>query len=217
MSMPIALILLLASPQEDPPSLISKAVTQLLSMQEDGGAWPYEGVYRVNREIPVGYRIGGTSIVASTLMHAAPTDEKARQAVEKGLTFVLKNLGDPLMRTSVEDVYDVRIWGHATALEFLCHVKAAKVAGDRAKEVDGWIGRLVNTIATEELLDGGWNYAGRERPASFVTAVVVQALLFAKGQGFEVQPELLDRAKKSLERARADSGAFLYGGVFKEG
>src|SRR5262249_38342954 len=128
-----------------------------------------------------------------------------------------KNLGDPLMRASVEDVYDVRIWGHATALEFLCQVRAAKAAGERAKEVDGWIGRLVNTITTEELLDGGWNYAGRERAASFVTAPIVQALLVARGQGFEVPSELFDRAKKTLESARSDSGAFLYSGRFKDG
>src|SRR6188474_1611235 len=112
----ILLLFPLFTPQDDVPALIQKAVTQLVAIQEEGGAWPYEGVYRVNREIPVGYRIGGTSIVAGTLLHAAPSDEKARQAVDKGLTFVLKNLGDPLMRASVEDVYDVRIWGHATAL-----------------------------------------------------------------------------------------------------
>ena len=203
--------------QDDPASLIQKAVTQLLSMQEEGGAWPYEGVYRVNREIPVGYRIGGTSIVASTLLHAAPSDEKARDAAAKGLGYVLKNLGDPLMRASVDDAYDVRIWGHATALEFLCHVKSAKLSPDRLKEVEGWIGRLINTITTEELLDGGWNYAGRDRAASFVTSVVVQSLLFARGQGFEVPKDLFDRAKKSLENARSDAGAFLYGGQFKEG
>src|SRR6185503_2641315 len=212
-----SLCLLLALAQDDAPSLVRKAVTQLVAIQEEGGAWPYEGVYRVDREIPVGYRIGGTSIVGSTLLHAASADEKARQAVDKGLAFVLQNLGDPLMRASVEDAYDVRIWGHATALDFLCHVKAAKAAGARAKEVDGWIGRLVNTIATEELLDGGWNYASRDRTASFVTAPVVQSLLFARGQGFEVSAEILDRAKKSLEKARSDSGAFLYGGQFKEG
>ncbi|MEM7516306.1 MAG: hypothetical protein AAF368_05205, partial [Planctomycetota bacterium] len=26
-----------------------------------GPEWPYEGVYRVGRKIPIGYRIGGTS------------------------------------------------------------------------------------------------------------------------------------------------------------
>lgn len=210
-----ALLVLLCA-QDDAPSLIRKAVTQLVSLQEDGGAWPYEGVYRVDREIPAGYRVGGTSIVAVALLHAAPSDEKARQAVEKGLTFVLRNLPDPLLDVSTEEAYDVRIWGHATALELLCHVKAAKAAGTRLKEIDLWIGRLVKTITTEELLHGGWNYAGRERPASFVTSVVAQSLLVARGLGFEVSRDVLERARRSLENSRTDAGAFLYSGQFKE-
>ena len=39
--------------------------------------WPYEGVYRVpgesgKPEIPIGYRVGGTSIVCSALLRALP-------------------------------------------------------------------------------------------------------------------------------------------------
>jgi hypothetical protein len=215
MTLHLTLCLLLA--QDDPAALIQKAVTQLVSIQEESGAWPYEGVYRVNREIPAGYRVGGTSIVAGALLHAAPKDGKAVKAVERGLAFVLKHLDDPLLEASTEDAYDVRIWGHATALEFLCHVNAATAAGDRAKDVDAWIPRLVKTICGEELLHGGWNYAGRNQPASFVTAPVAQSLLLARGRGFDVSRDILDRAKRALENARADNGAFLYSGQFKEG
>ena len=197
--------------------MIQKAVKELVAIQEESGAWPYEGVYRVNREIPVGYRVGGTSLVSGALLHAASTEEKAIQAVERGLAFVLKHLDDPLLEISTEDAYDVRIWGHATALEFLCQVKAAKAAGSRAKDVDLWIPRLVKVIVGEELIHGGWNYAGRGQPASFVTAPVSQALLLARGQGFEVSRDILDRAKRVLEEARADDGAFLYSGQFKSG
>ncbi len=50
---------------DDPANkeLILTAVTQLLLMQESDGTWPYEGVYRVGGEIPIGYRIGGTALV----------------------------------------------------------------------------------------------------------------------------------------------------------
>jgi hypothetical protein len=213
----IAALCLALSLQDDPATLINKAVTQLVAIQEESGAWAYEGVYRVNREIPVGYRVGGTSIVAGALLHAAPKDAKAAKAVERGLAFVIKTLEDPLLEVSTEDAYDVRIWGHATALEFLCHVKAAKVAGDRAKDVDAWIPKLVKCIVTEELLHGGWNYAGRSNPAPFVTAPVAQSLLLARGQGFEVSRDVLDRARRVIENARADNGAFLYAGQFRDG
>src|SRR6516164_6034222 len=123
--------------------LVRDSVQALIKMQEDGGQWPYEGVYRVNKELPIGYRVGGTSIVAMTLMHAASADKDAQTAVSRALGFVLKGLDDPLMAPSTEPRYDVRVWGHACALEFFCHLRAQKAAGDRAREVDAWINKLV--------------------------------------------------------------------------
>lgn len=209
-------LVLLATVPDDAATLISKAAAQLVALQEENGAWPYEGVYRVDGQIPVAYRVGGTSIVAEALLLAAPGDATAAKAVGRGLAQVLDSLNDPQLRMSTEDRYDVRIWGHAAALEFLCHVQAVKAGGSRAKEVDDAIPRLVRTICDEELEGGGWNYARREQPASFVTAPVVQALLFARGRGAEVPSGVLERARRSLESARTESGAFLYAGIFKK-
>jgi hypothetical protein len=191
--------------------MIKTAVAQLLKMQEDG-AWPYEGVYRVDDKIPIGYRVGGTSLVAETLLFAAPEDREGKAAVAKALTCVLDNLADPLMQPSTKDGYDVRIWGHSCALEFLCHVRARKVTGEHAKKVDEWITTLTATLITEEVPGGGWNYASRHRQASFVTAPVAQALLLARSQGAKVPDEILDRARKALEEARTKEGAFVYAG-----
>jgi hypothetical protein len=204
---------------ESPSStdLIHKAVTELIKMQEDGGQWPYEGVYEVRDGIPIGYRVGGTAIVSQTLLLAAPEDREARAAVGRGLAFVLQGLANPLMKPSTEDTYDVRVWGHAYALEFLCHVRAAKVAGDRARAVDEWVPKLVQTLLTEELPGGGWNYANRRRHASFVTAPVVQALLFARSQGEKVPDAVLARARKVLEASRTETGAFVYSGTTGDG
>src|SRR5262249_40288883 len=107
---------------------------------------------------------------------------------------------------------DVRVWGHACALEFLCHVRAKKLAGDQAKDVDAWVKKLVETLITEEIPGGGWNYANHRQPASFVTAPVTQALLLARGQGEKVPDEVFERARKSLEAARYDSGGYAYSG-----
>lgn len=213
MTIVLALLLLQA---QDPAALVAAGVKQLVAAQEEGGAWPYEGVYRVGGEIPVAYRVGGTAIVAGTLLLASE-DAAARGAFERGLTYVLATLDDPLLAPSTEEAYDVRVWGHATALEFLCLVRSKKAAGKREKEIDAWIPKLVKMLATEELTGGGWNYATRKAPASFVTAPVTQSLLAAKGQGFEVPAELLARARRSLELAKAKTGAFLYSGLFKEG
>lgn len=218
----LAVILLPSSraDKEKPPTskeLIDTAVAELVKMQEDGGQWPYEGVYRVNGQLPVGYRVGGTSLVAITLMYAAPDNKDAQAAIAKGLAFVLKGLDDPLMKPSTEDRYDVRVWGHACALEFLCYARAHKITGDRSKEVDTWISKLVETLITEEIPGGGWNYASRRQHAAFVTAPVTQALLLAHSQGEKVPDEIFQRARKALEDSRAPTGAFVYSGSAKAG
>jgi hypothetical protein len=206
------------SDKDKPPmrtDLVRQAVSDIVKMQEKDGQWPYEGVYRVKGEIPVGYRIGGTACVADTLLFAAPDYKDAKEAVAKGLAFVLKELDDPLMAPSTEDVYDVRVWGHSYALEFLCHVRSKKVAGDKADKVKEWIAKLVEILIKEELAKGGWNYASRRAPASFVTAPVTQALLLARSQGEKVPDEVFERARKVLEDGRGEDGAFAYSGAIK--
>jgi hypothetical protein len=210
----IPVLLLLGLAQADPAALVEKGVRELVRMQEDGGAWPYEGVYRVRGEIPAGYRVGGTALAAVALLHAAPDDREARAAVRRGLDCVLQGLDDPALRASTEDVYDVRVWGHACALEFLCQLRAS---GEHSKAVEERIPKLVSILVEEEIAGGGWNYAGRKQAASFVTAPVVQALLWARAGGFKVPDEVLHRARRVLEGGRADSGAFLYAGTFREG
>jgi hypothetical protein len=116
------------------------------------------------------------------------------------------------MKPSTENTYDVRVWGHACALEFLCQLRDRKATGDRAKDVNGWVKKLVEILLTEEIPGGGWNYANRRAAASFVTAPVVQALLWAHCQGEKVPAEVLERARKVLEAGRYETGAFAYSG-----
>src|SRR5262249_32933560 len=99
------LSLALAARADDKPTptadeLIQKPLPQLLACEEEGGQWPYEGVYRVDDEIPVGYRIGGTSIAALALAHAVPAgqDPKVDAAIERAVGFVLNELEHPLMK-----------------------------------------------------------------------------------------------------------------------
>jgi hypothetical protein len=221
---------------------ISTGIERLLECQ-DNGAWPYEGVYRVAREIPMGYRVGGTAIVGTALLYAsapapsrpakaasapaAQTQQKIDAAIQRATEFVLKHLDDDLLAPSTENVYDVRIWGQSCALEYLCHLKTHKKTGAFAKEIDRWIPKLVETILAEEIDGGGWNYASRfsvaraesgparqiPTPASFVTAPVVQSLLYARAAGATVPREIFHRAAECLHRSRLDSGSFLYSGA----
>ncbi len=222
----LVLAALAAGPADDGPkdakapsseALVAKAVAELVAMQE-GGEWPYEGVYRVRGEIPLGYRVGGSSLVSIALLHAAaPDDAAAASAIDRSLGFVLKALEDRELAPSTADRYDVRIWGHACALELLCRLREAGRLGKRAAAAEKWIEELVATIVREELTDGGWNYATRRAPAAFVTAPVVQALLLARSQGNAVPDDVLQRARGVLEAARLEGGAFAYSGASAAG
>ena len=192
--------------------LIRRSTSQLIEIQENDGAWPYEGVYRVRRKIPVGYRIGGTSIVCSSLLYA---DDRAEStaAIERGVALILKELENPAMKASVRDAYDVRVWGHIYALDLFCRIRASKRIESVREKTDAWIPKLVEVLKRQQIADGGWNYAGQRRHASFVTAPAVQALLWAKHQGQDVPDSVFEKAKEVLKSSRTDKGAFQYSGT----
>jgi len=215
----LVMVVLAAHARADGPAanqaaLVARAVKELVPLQEAGGDWPYEGVYRVRGEIPMGYRIGGTALVSQALLYGAPpTDKNVTAAMERALDFMFVGLGDSRMAPSTRDAYDVRVWGQCCALEYLCRLRAAKRLFDRREKVESWIRKLTAALIEEELSGGGWNYATRRAHAPFVTAPVVQALLWAKAQGETVPDKVLGRARDALLTSRTKDGGFTYSGV----
>ncbi len=213
---------------------IPECIGFLVGGQEGGegdarAEWPYEGVYRVRGQIPIGYRIGGTSIVCVALLRAPgyAADEARKGAVVRSLKFVTKSLHDPLMNPDYEGGYDVRGWGYTYALNFLLAMKSTGAVDglpeDLKPTVDEHIRWCIDAIQQTEINEaGGWNYArapGKKTvcPTSpFMTGPTLQALFEARSQGFAVEAAVVDRALKALERARAWSGSVAYAGDAKE-
>lgn len=194
--------------------LIRSGVDQLLATQAEDGTWAYEGVYRVEGEVPVGYRIGGTAIVCEALLYASKRDDdKIDKAIGRGLDYIFQALEHPRMEPSTKDAYDVRVWGHAYALTIFCHLKKAGRMGDRAERIEKWVPKLVDALVFEEIDGGGWNYQNHKQHCGFVTASTAQALLLARGVGAKVPDEVFERTKKVLESTRLPTGAFSYSGT----
>lgn len=208
---------------------VTDCVKSLLAMQEtldegkDKAEWPYEGVYRVKGEIPVGYRIGGTAITATALLRAPGYAEDAERqaAVDRAVAFVCEGINHPLMSEADYDAgYDVRGWGYCYGLHFLCELKAAGAVTDPRKDiVEKAMAFYLSGLQKTEIPEvGGWNYArppGRDKVAqssAFMTPAVLQALFAAKALGYEVDPQIVSRALDALERSRTSSGAFAYAG-----
>jgi len=208
----------------DPAAAVQRGCELLLAAQEGEGRreWPYEGVYRVRERgasepvIPVGYRIGGTSIVALALV-AAPGYDAAegaerRAAVARACAFVLDALELVPMEAKRVASYDVRGWGFVYALTLFSELeRRGVIPEEHAEAVQKAIPRLIAALEETALEGvGGWNYAGREAPAPFMTAPALQALFTAAGNGHAVAATVVDAALDSLERGRAASGSVAY-------
>ena len=208
---------------------VSTGITLLLGMQEgdDQAEWPYEGVYRVREAgrpiIPIGYRVGGTGIVASALLHAPGyvEDDARRAAVERAVRFITTSIDHPLMRhDEIPGTYDVRGWGYTYGLQFLLDLaRAEMIPNGLTERVRHAIRFFIDGIvATEIPRSGGWNYSRRggfSEPGAtspFMTAPTLQALFLAVELGHDVDPDIIARGLTSLENARNASGAYVYAG-----
>ncbi|MGB0716520.1 MAG: hypothetical protein ACPGXK_11610 [Phycisphaerae bacterium] len=193
-------------------ALIVASVQHLLEMQQADGSWPYEGVYRVRGEIPVGYRVGGTASAATALLHAGREQADVRISLHRAIEFILKGIERDELSMSRRDRYDVRIWGQSTALSFLSQWLLFSDRGPQEPKVRVAVDSLVDRIVKQEIRDGGWNYANQRYPASFVTGPVAQSLLWARATGARVPDAVLERAGDALLHLQHESGAVHYSG-----
>jgi hypothetical protein len=206
---------------------IARAVALLIERQESldpkvetKREWPYEGVYREAKQIPIGYRIGGTAIAAWALIESPQyaASQDAHAAVERALGFVLDALGDKAMSADFRGTYDVRGWGHTYALNLMLRMRALKLVPEKQKAaVEKWIPDLVEALQKTEIPEkGGWNYARGDggnaaAPASpFMTAPTLLALFEARAQGEKVDDAVVTRALDALEGCRTKDGAIPY-------
>ena len=229
--------------REITPEAIEAAVTEalaiLLARQEGANRaeWPYQGVYRVRAEaddpdsliegrgrrrtvIPIGYRVGGTSIAARAVMRPSGVteDQARRDALERARGFVVGATSHPRMTPDYAGGYDVRGWGYIYALGFLLELRErGLVAEAEVPATDAAIRFYVDALDQIEIPEvGGWNYARRgplNRPdatSPFMTPPGIQALREAARQGFEVPEGLVDRAAEGLELTRGEDGYVAY-------
>jgi hypothetical protein len=221
----LALAALLGAQAAPDDGAVGRGVEFILACQEgpENDQWPYEGVYRVEGEIPIGYRVGGTSIAATALL-AAPgwaEDAPRREAVRRAAGFVVASAGHPLMAHAFDGRYDVRGWGYCYGLSFLLALqRAGAVPADLAEGAAAAVRFFIDGLEASAIpQSGGWNYAwtrgfGQPCPsAPFMTGPVVLSLLDAQAQGHDVDATILAGGIAALERSRMETGAFAYRGT----
>lgn len=203
---------------------VAQGVARLLEMQEgeNGAEWPYEGVYRVQGEIPIGYRVGGTGIVAAALLHAPglADDPDRREAIHRAARFIIASIDHPLMAHKFNATYDVRGWGYAYGLWYLLRAKSSgEIPPEEVEAADRAIRFFIDGIAATEIPRfGGWNYARRAgfdtpaAPSPFMTGATLQALFEARAAGYEIDAAVIERGLQALVAAKLESGGYVYSG-----
>ena len=195
-------------------SIIADSIQKLAALQIDGAPWTYEGNYRSDGRIPLTYQIGGTSLVSLAILYGADkNDDKSWAAFRTGLKFVLDQAEHPMMKAARPDGYDMRVLAQAYALLFLRHVQLKEAGGELTDQLAPAIAKFSEALVFEQMKDGGWNYQGRPVHASFVTASVVQALLWVRPVSDVITDDVLTRAAKALESSRYADGGYLYFGT----
>ena len=221
---------------EELVALLGEGCSLLLGVQEglEDAEWPYQGVYRVRAEdsdppglvegrsaIPIGYRVGGTSICAQAIFQAPgyAVRKGARSAIRKAVEFVCATTADPRMSPSTyEGGYDVRGWGYIYGLRMLLALRAQDhVPSDLVEPVDNTIRWYIHALEATAIPEvGGWNYARRgpaDRPSPtspFMSAPALVSLFEARVQGFAVDDEVVDRALDGLKGCVAPDGYVAY-------
>jgi len=222
----LATILLLVRPaptQQQMDEALRTAAAEVVAMQsgEGGGEWPYEGVYRVGGNIPVAYRVGGTSIVGEALLRlpGLEGDAQRQQAIRRATEYVCGAIDEPLLQVETyQGGYDVRAWGACYGARFLLALQRAKATpdglGEQVRTATEWYLSALQKFEIPEV--GGWNYArdaGAETPcaaSAFMTPACLQTLFEARALGYAVDASIVERALAALERCRTDDGNFAY-------
>lgn len=212
------------SPEELENS-IRRGIRFLLKDQNKDGSW---GTAHKTKDLNIfapvpgahdAFRSGTTALCVAALIETGVTEtnSEAKQALERGEAWLLKNLPH-LRRAETITLYNV--WGHAYGIQALAHMhQREKFDEKRKEEIRECIRTQIDRLQRYESVDGGWGYydfrVGAKQPAtdstSFVTATVLIALHKAREIGIEVPENIVKRGIDSINRQRKKDHTYLYG------
>lgn len=182
------------------------ALAFLLRTQLPDGSWPVP----MALSMPTGPTAVAATAIAGSALLAHADQPGVPAALERAFEFILEHL--PGARSQA--LFDQGVWGQAFALRFLAACSEARF-GER-RRVGAAMQSLVDELARGRLPDGGWAYfrlEGSEGAAiTFVTALVVNALLEARAAGARVEEALIGAGADAVAAARRVPGEYLYFG-----
>lgn len=195
-----------------------EAVSFLLGAQRGDGSWiSATEVMTPGGFEPSPFTVAITAICAQGLLPHGD-DEKVAASVEKSIAYITGAWEE--WKSAEERPYfmDYSVYAMSYALWFLADcVEAGQSSRER---FDKFAAELIAGIGLKQKDGGGWSYyitsdlKTFDRPLnqsiSFYTAVGLCALLKGRDAGFDVPPEMIEKAAGCLDRMRNPDGTFEY-------
>ena len=197
---------------------VRRGIDFLLGAQNRNGSWGSGASARVGEvlaDVPGShhaFRAGTTALCVMALARSPFRQEDCEEACDRGLTFLLDHC--LVRRPNGMELYNV--WAFGYGLRALAAMLEKTEDRERILSVSR---DIVKKLEIYQTPDGGWGYydfgVGAYHPSdtsmTFTTATILVALHEIEKKGVAVPRKMLDRALKSLRRARKDDGAYIYG------
>jgi tetratricopeptide (TPR) repeat protein len=179
---------------KDVNDVVLRAVNFLLMHQRGDGSWSdARYAFWDGPEILPNVRMAVTALAAAALHEWKAADpDRIDRALEQARAFILDDRRMNLGKN--EEIY-----ADSYRILYLIRVKPAGAA-DHLK-------RIAQRLASRQDENGTWAH---EYPNAFATAVVMQALQWAKSAGVDVPARPLKRGAAALRDARTDEKTYVY-------
>ncbi len=212
-------------PAETLEASIRRGVAFLVSHQNKDGSWGSPSLTGVAIIAGIGshhaFGVAVTSLSVSALIELDDESEAVRRAIERGESYLLKEL--PLVRRD-DSMLIYNVWAHGYGIQALCRMYRRLPDEGRREAIRDQIRHQFDRLARYESVEGGWGYydfgAGTQRPdsssTSFVNAAVLVALHEAREIGVEPPPRLVRRAVEATESQRKPDFSYLYGTYLRQ-
>ncbi len=194
--------------------LMDRGISLLINLQVKDGYWASSR--DVYPEQAFFSRLAVTAVVCKALLKIASDNNRAKEAVERGVRFILDSYGDKKgTRKNFDEgsnpILSGSDWGRPYVLELLADLYISNKERQDHEELKTAIEKIIQYMEKAAVKKGtGWHYLLKKNICSFTTAVTLLSFCSAKDTGFKVNQELIEKALNSLKKLRLETGAFCY-------
>ena len=202
---------------------IQRGIDYLLRDQNSNGSWggpqdsitTWSGPMWSNPETHRVWKVATTGLCAAALLEVG-TSDAAAAAADRAVAYLVGNAD--VKRPSEWDT--MNSWAYIYGLQGLvtAYGNPRYAESPLREQIACAVPKYLENLARFQSINGGWGYLEFDAPrtrrpqwaTSFMTAAAVVAMTEARRQGFDVDPQVLDRAVRVINHCRLPNGGYTY-------